>query len=283
MHSDILDSVVNDFYDGQFNILISTSIVESGLDIPDANTIIVYRANMFGLSQLHQLRGRVGRGEIKGFAYLFTNPVEAISENAVKRLQAIQDNQEIGSGFAISSSDMDIRGSGNLIGDEQSGHIRGIGVELYNQILAEEVAKAKENYKSENFDFTPDVKLNISTSIGKYITDTSSRLYYYRKINSLREKVLDELDEKFGKPPQEIHNLIEITKIKEVCKKKKIISLEYDGNLNISFYDNVYKNPDLLLKFVKEKKAKFLNQNVIGFFIDKKDLIKETYRVLEML
>ncbi|GMO62979.1 MAG: hypothetical protein Ta2D_09640 [Rickettsiales bacterium] len=284
MHNNVLDEVVNDFYDGQFNVLIATTIVESGLDIPDVNTIIVYRANMFGLSQLHQLRGRVGRGKVKGYAYLYINPVEIISENAVKRLDAIQQNQEIGSGFAIASSDMDIRGSGNLVGEEQSGHIREIGVELYNQMLVEEINRAKSEFKTEFYDFSTEVNFGVPTNISNYIEEKGERLYYYRKINNLREAIFDELKKKYGEIPQEIYNLIEIKKIKDLCRQKKITKLSFDdGILNITFYENTYKNPDLLIKFVKEKKAKFTKNDVIGFFIDSEKIFDECYRILQLL
>jgi transcription-repair coupling factor (superfamily II helicase) len=283
MHNQTLDRVVNDFYDGQFNVLISTTIVESGLDIPDANTIIVYRANMFGLSQLHQLRGRVGRGKTKGFAYLFVNPTEQVSDMAVKRLKAIETNQEIGSGFAIASSDMDIRGSGNMVGEEQSGHVQEVGVELYNQMLAEEVNRAKNHFKSEEYDFTPEVKLYLPTSIGNYVSEVASRLYYYRKIAEDKEGILPELEAKFGVVPKEVFNLIEIAKIKEICRRQKIVRLEYDQTLNISFLEDNFHNPDLLMKFIKEGKAKLVRQNAIGFFVKKEYFFQEVYKILETL
>ncbi|MDR2527326.1 MAG: hypothetical protein LBC92_05635 [Rickettsiales bacterium] len=284
MHSRVLDEVVNDFYDGQFNVLISTTIVESGLDIPDANTIIIYRANMFGLSQLHQLRGRVGRGKIKGYAYFFTSSADTVTETSIKRLRAIENSQNVGAGFAIASSDMDIRGSGNLIGEEQSGHIRDIGIELYNQMLVEEINKIKNNYKSEEYDFISCVKLNVLTSLSEYIKDMTERLYYYRKISENRENVLKELESKFGEVPQEVSNLIEILKIKDICKTMGIINFEYDNNMiGVTFYKDNFYNADILINFIKNGKAKLIKQNVIGFFIDKSIIFQESYRILGML
>jgi transcription-repair coupling factor (superfamily II helicase) len=283
MHNDVLDGVVNDFYDGQFNVLVSTSIVESGLDIPDVNTIVVYRANMFGLSQLHQLRGRVGRGKIKGYAYFFVNPTEQITDYAVKRLKSIENNQEIGAGFAIASNDMDIRGSGNLLGEEQSGHIRDVGVELYNKMLVEEINKIKNKFKSEDYDWTPEIKLGLNTSIANYITDVEKRLYYYRRILEDGEEVLTELETKFGIVPKEVNNLIEIENIKRKCRKIGILKMEYSKTLNISFYEDNYKNIDFLFTLIKQDKAKMLNQSTIGFFIKEEYFTQDVWRVLEIL
>lgn len=280
MDSDALDDVMNEFYDGKFNILISTSIVESGLDIPDANTIIVYRANMFGLSQLHQLRGRVGRGKTKSYAYFFISPTEQISDTAIKRLKSIETNNDIGSGFAIASSDMNIRGSGNMLGEEQSGHIREVGVELYNQMLVEEVNNAKNSFQSESYEWTPQIKLNVPTSIGNYIKDVGERLRFYRKIMEEMEGILPALEDKFGAVPQEVRNLIEIAKIRETCKQKRILKLEYDGILNISFFENKFYNPDKLIGLIKQGRAKMVRQDVIGFFVDKNNLLRDTWRVL---
>jgi transcription-repair coupling factor (superfamily II helicase) len=283
IHNIVLDNVMNDFYDGQFNVLISTSIVENGLDIPDVNTIIVYRANMFGLSQLHQLRGRVGRGKIKGYAYFFINPTDNISENAIKRLKAIENNQEIGSGFAIANNDMDIRGSGNLVGEEQSGHMKEVGIELYNQMLVEEINKIKNNFKGEHYDWMPQIKLNLSTSIGTYIVDQKQRLHYYREIATKRENIIKELETRYGKVPQEVYNLIEISKIKNECHENMILKLEYNETLNINFYEDRYKNPEFLFSLIKKGEAKMINQNTIGFFIKKEYFFQEIHNILKRL
>jgi len=276
MPSNQLDSIINDFYDGKFKILIATTIVENGLDIPDANTIIIYKANKFGLSQLHQLRGRVGRGKKMAYAYLTTNQNETITENAEKRLKAIKEIQDIGGGFAIASSDMDIRGSGNIVGEEQSGFVRETGVELYNQLLIEAVQKLKDgnNFVNVEYDFSPQVKLNISTSINKeYINDISLRLSYYRKLADIKtedesKNILAELENRFGKVPQEIHNLLEISKIKNLCKICGIIKLELNNeNIDISFYNDKFKNPEYLIQLIKLGKAKMKKQNILSFIL----------------
>ncbi|MDD2840421.1 MAG: helicase-related protein, partial [Rickettsiales bacterium] len=276
MPSNKLDTIINDFYDGKFKILIATTIVENGLDIPDANTIIIYKADRFGLSQLHQLRGRVGRGKKIAYAYLTTNQNEKITENAEKRLKAIKEIQDVGGGFAIASSDMDIRGSGNIVGEEQSGFIRETGVELYNQLLIEAVQKVKNgnNFTSIEYDFSPQIKLNTSTSISKdYINDITLRLSYYRKLANIKteeesKSIITELESRFGNPPQEIHNLLEIAKIKDLSKKCNITKLELNGeNIDISFYNNKFKNPDYLIQLIQKGKAKMKKQNILSFAI----------------
>lgn len=287
-----LDNIINDFYDGKFRVLIATTIVESGLDIPKANTIIIYKANNFGLSQLHQLRGRVGRGKEKAYAYLTTNPTESISENAKKRLKSIESVQDVGGGFAIASDDMEIRGSGNIVGEEQSGHIKDIGVELYNQMLIEAVNKIKNSgdFVIQEYDFSPQVKLNISTTIDKsYIEDIVLRLSYYRRLADVKNEkeakaVILELENRFGNIPEEIQNILEITKFKSLCKKCGIIKLEYkDEFINISFFNNKFKNPDYLIKLMQEGKAQMKKQNVLSFYIHKIRLFDDIEEILEKL
>lgn len=292
MSSVNLDRIINDFYDGQFQVLIATTIIESGLDIPDANTIIIYRADRFGLSQLHQLRGRVGRGKVKAYAYLTTNPTDTISINAKKRLKSIEEVQEIGGGFAIASDDMEIRGSGNIIGEEQSGHIKDVGIELYNQMLVEAVNKIKnsDDINLQEYDFSPQVKLNISTTISEdYINDISLRLYYYKKLADVkndREKqaILLELENRFGKVPEEIFNILEITKIKALCKKIGITNLEISNNyMNIKFLNDKFSKPDYLIKLIQEGKAEMKKQNILSFFIKKISFFDDIEKILNDL
>ena len=276
MNSNDLDEIINEFYDGKFSILLATTIVESGLDIPKANTIIIYRADRFGLSELYQLRGRVGRGKEKAYAYLTIKATDVITENAKKRLKVIENIHGLGGGFTIASNDMEIRGSGNIVGEEQSGHIKDVGAELYNQLLIEAVEKIKKSgsFSNRNFDFSPEIKLNLSTAINKnYINDIGLRLSYYKKLanisdNKEEENILIELENKFGKIPQEIFNLIKISKIKLLCKKLEIIKLEKIGNLiNIKFFEDNFRNPEYLMDLIKNEKAKMLKQNILSFNI----------------
>ena len=294
MKESTLDFIVNDFYEGKSNILISTAIVESGLDIPNLNTIIVYRADKFGLSQLHQLRGRVGRGNIQAYAYLTVNHKEFISENAKKRLHSIEENQNIGCGFSIANNDMEIRGGGNLLGEEQSGHIREVGIELYNQMLVEEVEKIKlqENVNNQQiyYDFTPQIKLNISTSIDKnYINDIASRLSYYKRLANIKTEndekiILMEIEDKFGSIPIEIYNIIEITKIKNLCKDCQIVKLENQNNtINITFFEDTFQNPEYLIQLIKNNKATMKKQNILTFLIDENKKIENIKSILNDL
>lgn len=290
-----LDKKINDFYDNKFQILISTTIIENGLDIPNANTIIIYKADKFGLSQLHQLRGRVGRSKEKAYAYLTIDPNDNISENAKKRLRAIERIQEIGGGFSIASNDMDIRGSGNIVGEEQSGHIREIGIELYNQLLVEAVRQVKNEDSIEierDYDYSPQIKLNISTSIDKsYIEDINLRLSYYRKISDIEndeqeDNLKKEMENRFGKLPVEVLNILEISKIKSICKKLNISKLEHrEGFIYISFYNNKFKNPDALIKMIQDSKGKVKmgGQNIVGFYSRGVEVFKDVYLTLKSL
>lgn len=289
MSGTMLDNIINDFYDNKFQVLIATTIVENGLDIPKANTIIVYRADRFGLSQLHQLRGRVGRGKEKAYAYLTTNPTDTISENAKKRLKSIESIQEIGGGFAIASDDMEIRGSGNIVGEEQSGHIREVGVELYNQMLIEAVNKIKSDgdFKLQEYDFSPQIKLNVSTTIDKnYIDDVVLRLSYYKRLADVKDEkerttILLEMENRFGKVPEEIYNLLEIAKLKSLCKECGIKLLEYRENfIDITFYNDKFRNPDYLIKLIKDGKAKMFKQNVLSFPAAKNNLFENIEDIL---
>ena len=181
-----IDVSMHKFYEGSVDLLISTSIVESGLDIPKANTLIVYKSDNFGLAQLHQLRGRIGRSNLKGYAY-FTIQKDNISDNAVRRLKALQAMDSVGAGINLANYDLDIRGAGNLLGEEQSGQILQVGVELYQQLLKEcinDIKNIKEEKKSE-------VQVNIKLSIlipEYYINDLSLRLSIYRKLGELNSK-----------------------------------------------------------------------------------------------
>ena len=289
MSGAMLDKIINDFYDGKFQLLIATTIVESGLDIPKANTIIVYKADRFGLSQLHQLRGRVGRGKEKAYAYLTTNPTDTISENAKKRLKSIESVQEVGGGFAIASDDMEIRGSGNIVGEEQSGHIREVGIELYNQMLIEAVNKIKSDgdFKVQEYDFSPQIKLNISTTIDKsYIDDVVLRLSYYKRLADVKDDkekndILLEMKNRFGKVPEEIYNLLEIAKLKNMCKECGIKLLEYRENfIDITFFNDKFKNPDYLIRLIQNGKAKMFKQNVLSFPVAKNTLFNNIEEIL---
>ena len=186
-----LDTVMTRFADGKADILLSTNIVESGIDIPSANTIIIHRADMFGLSQLYQLRGRVGQGRQRAYAYLTSDPKRLLSPQSRRRLEVMQTLDTLGAGFTLASYDMDIRGAGNLLGDEQSGHVREVGVELYQEMLRQAVEAAKtgktdDDEASAETVWTPQINLGIEVRIPEtYVPDLNVRLSIYRRIGDL--------------------------------------------------------------------------------------------------
>src|SRR5690242_15923989 len=185
MPSGVLEDVMTAFYDGKFDVLLSTSIVESGLDIPTANTLIVHRADMFGLAQLYQLRGRVGRSKQRAYALMTTPANRILTPAAEKRLKVLQSLDTLGAGFTLASHDLDIRGAGNLLGEEQSGHIKEVGYELYQNLLEEAVAKLRtgEETLADEGGWSP--QLNIGTSVlipENYVPDLHVRLGLYRRL-----------------------------------------------------------------------------------------------------
>ncbi|MCB1563332.1 MAG: transcription-repair coupling factor, partial [Alphaproteobacteria bacterium] len=210
-------------------------IIESGLDIPSANTMVIHRADMFGLSQLYQIRGRIGRSKVRGYAYLTYPPHQKLNPQAQKRLEVMETLDTLGSGFQLASHDMDIRGAGNLLGEAQSGHIREIGVELYQQMLEEAVAAAREGTDISN---APEAhwspQINIGTSVlipENYVEDLSVRMSLYRRLSELDspediESFAAELIDRFGSLPGEVENLLDIVSIKQLCKQAGISQLE---------------------------------------------------------
>jgi len=286
---------MNDFYDNKFSILISTTIVESGLDVPKANTMIIHRADNFGLAQLYQLRGRVGRGKVKAYAYLTVKPKIKITENAQKRLEVMQSLDNLGAGFTIASNDMDIRGSGNLVGEEQSGHIRETGIELYNYLLRKAVEKAKQEagFQDEEYeDFSPVIKLGISTIIPEsYIENLNLRMSFYKRIADLeneqeQEDLENEMYNRFGKIPSETQNLFGISMLQNLCKKCGVSELKSAKNsILVSFYNDKFSAPDELVKMVMESKGKisFKEGKKVCFVIEDRDWLKEGKKVVKRL
>jgi transcription-repair coupling factor (superfamily II helicase) len=223
-----LEDVMADFYDGQFDVLVSTAIVESGLDLPRVNTMIVHRADMFGLSQLYQLRGRIGRSKLRGYAYFTLPPSHRMTTTARKRLEVIHRLDSLGAGFSLASHDMDIRGAGNLLGGEQSGHIREVGIELYQHMLEEAVAQARAEAEGEGqapaAEWSPQISLGTSVLIPEdYVADLDVRLALYRRAGRLEDtdeiaEFLDELADRFGPVPEEVRHLLDIVAIKRLCR-----------------------------------------------------------------
>ncbi len=253
-----LEAVMTAFADGAYDVLLSTNIVESGLDMPRVNTIVLHRADMFGLSQLYQLRGRVGRGKARGYAYLTLPPSQTLSKASEKRLQVMQTLDGLGAGFTLASHDLDIRGAGNLLGDEQSGHIKEVGIELYQTLLEEAVAAAKGGLAEEAAEeWSPQISLGTPVLIPEtYVADLSIRLSLYRRIGTLIDR--DEIDalaaeliDRFGKLPQEVENLLEIVAIKGLCRRAGVEKVDAGPKgAVITFRNNQFANPAGLVQFI---------------------------------
>jgi transcription-repair coupling factor (superfamily II helicase) len=260
MGSRELDSVMNAFYDRQYDVLLSTSIVESGLDIPSANTLIVYRADRFGLAQLYQLRGRVGRSKIRAYAY-FTIPADArLTPAAEKRLKVLQSLDTLGAGFVLASYDLDIRGAGNLLGEEQSGHIREVGFELYQSMLEEAVAALKGGEGAAIEDqWSPRINLGTSVLIPEdYVPDLQVRLGLYRRLAAVEnadaiEAFAAELIDRFGDLPEEVRHLLDVVEIKGLCRQAGIEQIDAGPKgAVIAFRNNSFANPEGLIDFIRE-------------------------------
>jgi transcription-repair coupling factor (superfamily II helicase) len=256
-----LEEVMTAFGDKQYDVLLSTNIIESGLDMPSVNTLIIHRADMFGLGQLYQLRGRVGRGKTRGYAY-FTLPTEKVlSKQAEKRLQVMSALDTLGAGFQLASHDLDIRGAGNLLGDEQSGHIREVGIELYQQLLEEAVAAARGGEGiAVAEEWSPQITIGTPVLIPEtYVHDLSVRLALYRRIAAVSERgeldaLAAELVDRFGKMPPEVDNLLEVVAIKALCRQAGIDKVDSGPKgAVISFRNNQFPNPAGLVKFLSQQ------------------------------
>jgi transcription-repair coupling factor (superfamily II helicase) len=257
-----LDDRMNQFYDGKHDVLLATSIVESGLDIPTANTMIVHRADMFGLGQLYQIRGRVGRSKTRAYCYLTTKPRAPLTPQATKRLRLLGSLDSLGAGFNLASHDLDLRGAGNLLGEEQSGHIKEVGYELYQQMLEETIAKIKSGellgLTSIDDDWSPQLNLGVPVMIPEsYIPDLDIRLGLYRRLSSLGTKVelegfAAELIDRFGALPKEVNTLMLIVRIKAMAKRAGISRLDVGPKgATIQFHNDKFANPAGLVDFLK--------------------------------
>jgi len=260
-----LEDVMGAFYEGRYDVLLSTTIVESGLDIPTANTMIIHRADMFGLSQLYQLRGRVGRAKSRAYAYLTTPPEKQVTLSAEKRLKVMQSLDSLGAGFQLASHDLDIRGGGNLLGDEQSGHIREIGVELYQQMLEDAVAELKTNGPSAlqtARGWSPQINTGASVLIPEdYVPDLNVRLALYRRLSEAeqvgdREALAAELIDRFGPLPPEAAQLLKVVAIKGLCRQTNVAKIDVGPKgAVVSFRDDTFVNPLGLVQLVQKKSA----------------------------
>ena len=258
-----LDDIMNAFYEGAYDVLLSTTIVESGLDIPTANTLIVHRADMFGLAQLYQLRGRVGRSKTRAYA-LFTVPAEKkLTAMADRRLKVLQSLDTLGAGFQLASHDLDIRGAGNLLGEEQSGHIKEVGYELYQQMLEEAVAQLRQGggeEVEEDGRWSPQITVGTPVMLPEpYVPDLPLRLSLYRRLGDLEEP--DQIDafgaeliDRFGPLPDEVEHLLKIVYIKALCRRANVEKVDAGPKgMVISFRNSVFPNPAGLIRYIGEQ------------------------------
>ncbi|MFN2100886.1 transcription-repair coupling factor [Altererythrobacter sp. MF3-039] len=253
------------FYDRKYEVLLSTTIVESGLDIPSANTIIIHKANRFGLAQMYQLRGRVGRAKLRAYAYLTTARDTALSEVAEKRLKVLSDLDSLGAGFQLASHDLDIRGAGNLLGDEQSGHIKEVGFELYQSMLEDAILAAKAGemgLEAKEDAFSPQITVDAPIMIPEdYVPDLAVRMALYRRLNDAQDKaeieaMAAEMIDRFGPLPDATSNLIRLIEIKHQAVAAHIAKIDVgaQGTL-VTFHKDHFPDPVGLLDYVERLKG----------------------------
>jgi transcription-repair coupling factor (superfamily II helicase) len=296
MASGELEDVMTGFYDRQYDVLLSTTIIESGLDISTANTLIVHRADRFGLSQLYQLRGRVGRSKMRAYAYFTLAQNSKLTPAAEKRLKVLQSLDTLGAGFSLASHDLDIRGAGNLLGEEQSGHIKEVGFELYQSMLEEAVAGLKGGKSAELEDqWSPRISLGTSVLIPEaYVPDLSVRLGLYRRLSEVTsgseiESFAAELLDRFGALPEEVQHLLDIVQIKALCRRAGVSDIDAGprGAL-ITFRDNNFANPEGLISLITQEAKRMRLQPdhkivVKGDWLEPEDRLKGTRAFMRQL
>jgi transcription-repair coupling factor (superfamily II helicase) len=261
-----LEDKMQAFYDGQADILLATTIIESGLDVQNANTLIIDNAQLFGLAQLYQLRGRVGRGKVRAYAYLTLPPNKKITDGARKRLEVMSQLDTLGAGFTLASHDMDIRGFGNLLGEEQSGHVREVGIELYQTMLEDTIRQLRsgeEERSEQDSDWSPTINLGATVLIPEsYVEALDVRMQLYRRLATLQEDAeLDafaaELIDRFGTLPDEVALLLQVMQLKIRCKKAGIERIDSGPKAAIvSFRHNHFANPEALLRHIMQQNGR---------------------------
>ncbi|MGI8746975.1 MAG: helicase-related protein, partial [Deinococcus sp.] len=287
MDEDELEEIMLGFEEGAFDVLISTTIVETGLDIPDANTILIERADRLGLAQLYQLRGRVGRRSLAAYAYLFYPP--RMTENAARRLWAIADLQDLGSGHLLAEKDMEIRGVGNILGEEQHGHVQAVSIEVYTELLAEAVAKLKGeplvSPPTVSIDLPLSARLTPEYFASEYNNGEEARIAAYGRLSEARTlqavtRVERDLRQKFGPPPSEVLGFIDLARLRLSALARRVVSVgETLTDLQITFgYKELDYDAAALRRFPRKTKVATFPPSVK---IEKRGLKPEEYpRVL---
>ncbi len=295
MSSSELENVMHRFIHGGFHVLVATTIIENGIDIPNVNTIIIDRADMYGISQLYQLRGRVGRSDKRAYAYLLYPEKRALSDIAMKRLSIISDHTELGSGFKIALKDLEVRGAGNLLGRQQHGEILSVGFDMYLRILDDAIAEMSESTEEK----APEVLLDLDYSgfiPNGYISNQSDKMEIYKKISSIQTdydlgRIVGELEDRFGPMPDEVHSLLSIAELRIICRTLYISSLkEKKGEIRITFSKVSMISVDKVLRLINESKGAvrldplnpqhlIMNSEKIGLK-DKSEFIREKLQSL---
>jgi transcription-repair coupling factor (superfamily II helicase) len=264
MHERDLERIMSEFYHRHFNVLVCSTIIESGIDVPTANTIVINRADKFGIAQLHQLRGRVGRSHHQAYAYLLTPERKMMTGDAIKRLEAISAFDDLGIGFTLATHDLEIRGAGELLGEEQSGEMQEIGFTLYMELLSRAV-DALKNGKEPDFEkalinVRSEIDLHVTALIpDSYLNDVSLRLQFYKRIANA--KVIRELDEiqvemidRFGLLPDQLKNLFRISELKIKADQLGIVKIEANENGGkIEFNDQPNIKPETVIRLIQSK------------------------------
>ncbi len=262
MTPDDLEDVMSRFSDGGADILLCTHIIESGLDLPKVNTMIIHRADMFGLAQLYQLRGRVGRSKIRAYCYFTVPPGRRLTPTATRRLEVMQTLDTLGAGFSLASHDLDIRGAGNLLGDEQSGQVKEVGVELYQRMLEEAIVAARDDGGVAEESWSPQITIGTSVLIPEnYVDDLTVRLGLYRRLSNLADAgeidaFAAELIDRFGPLPGEVDNLLEVIAIKQLCRRAGVEKLDAGPKgAVLAFKKNEFANPVGLIDHIQRHTA----------------------------
>jgi transcription-repair coupling factor (superfamily II helicase) len=290
----ILEKVMSDFYHSRFNVLVTTTIIESGIDIPTANTMIINNANRFGLAQLHQLRGRVGRSHHQAYTYLLTPPEPTLTKDAKQRLEAIQSLEDLGAGFTLATYDLEIRGSGEILGEEQSGFIEEVGFSLYMELLENAVQalkEGKEPHLDQPLHYGTEIDLHISALIpDSYVPDVSLRLTLYKRIaNAKNEAILKDIQiemvDRFGLLPPQTKNLFRITEIKLKAAELGIRKMEIRAeNGRIEFETNPRIDIEALLELIQKQPQKFqLQGSKILKFTISENTLEEKFEIIDWL
>ncbi|MBA2655140.1 MAG: transcription-repair coupling factor [Gammaproteobacteria bacterium] len=290
-----LEKVMSDFYHARFNVLVSTTIIESGIDIPTANTIVINKANHFGLAQLHQLRGRVGRSHHQAYAYMLTPPVKTITKDAIKRLEAIESLEDLGAGFMLATYDLEIRGSGEILGEDQSGFIEEVGFHLYSEMLdhaVQSLKEGKEPSQDEPLEMGPEIDLKITALIPEnYLPDVHIRLSFYKRISSAKNyaalhQIQVEMVDRFGLFPEPIKNLFAVTQIKLDAIPLGIAKIEMgasQGKMEFTSHPNI--NLPALLKLIQTepKRYQFVGSKGLKFALNENTAANKLKMVTDLI